>query len=710
MQKGLSAILALILLLLVWTACLGQRGTWKLLGGPPGGSITCLALDNSGSVLVGTVSGQVVRSSDFGNSCRLIFSTPGQQALSSLAVTPAGRILAGSWDLYISNPTGTNWSKAEFINLETSPYVEVICPAPGGKVFCATYLSRIWKSQDEGVHFVSSSGGLPPFGSVWSILPLNSSELVSSVDISTYLSTNAGDQWIKTSLDNVYVTGGFAVDSRARIYAGAASYVGTPVGGVFSTSDKGNHWTNLGLTNQYVTALMIDRDDNIFAATLTGLYRSSDYGSSWTQPSGSIAGMWVTSLIQLSDGSLLAGTRFYGAQRSTDGGNHWQQTQLPASRVQAMCWSGTGDLFAAASDGPEQLHGLSGSKLYRSADSARSWTVVPLSASPIYSVIATHDGKLFATTASGIYVSSDNGSSWRLSSTAFAQGASSLTVDQRGYVYAGSNRSTDGGSTWTSFQISLESAAATALTIPQNGTVLLGTSGKYGGSIFRSTDDGASWNLTHNGVNMGEQINALTVSHSGAILAASSVEGILRSQDGGITWINSTLSASSVQSVFVAADGTIYAGTTGGSFFSSDDGLHWTAFDSTELGTTIINFMIDASDGKVFAATDGLGIARSELSGGIIDTTSPIPGLLSQNYPNPFSLKTSFSITVPQPNQITIQIYNVLGQRVNTVIDNYLPSGTYSFDFHSDKLASGLYFCRLQIGGQSILRKMLLMR
>src|SRR5512135_2495819 len=85
---------ALVVCLCIESLCVAQTRTWKLMGGPPGGSIRCLGVDSSGSLLVGTQSGQILRSSDSGNSCQQIISHP-IGVVAAIAVTPPGGVLVG---------------------------------------------------------------------------------------------------------------------------------------------------------------------------------------------------------------------------------------------------------------------------------------------------------------------------------------------------------------------------------------------------------------------------------------------------------------------------------------------------------------------------------------------------------------------------------------------------------------------------------------
>jgi hypothetical protein len=83
---------------------------------------------------------------------------------------------------------------------------------------------------------------------------------------------------------------------------------------------------------------------------------------------------------------------------------------------------------------------------------------------------------------------------------------------------------------------------------------------------------------------------------------------------------------------------------------------------------------------------------------------------LSQNYPNPFNPTTKISYSVPQNGFVTLKVYNILGQEVATLVQGQLPAGNYITTFNASKFASGVYLYRLEIGGTSITKKLVLLK
>jgi hypothetical protein len=88
---------------------------------------------------------------------------------------------------------------------------------------------------------------------------------------------------------------------------------------------------------------------------------------------------------------------------------------------------------------------------------------------------------------------------------------------------------------------------------------------------------------------------------------------------------------------------------------------------------------------------------------------------LAQNYPNPFNPQTSIGYALPQDGHAELVIYNIAGQRVKTLVDEYQPAGYKTvlwdgLDEDGDQVASGVYFYKLQADESCAVKKMLLMK
>lgn len=83
---------------------------------------------------------------------------------------------------------------------------------------------------------------------------------------------------------------------------------------------------------------------------------------------------------------------------------------------------------------------------------------------------------------------------------------------------------------------------------------------------------------------------------------------------------------------------------------------------------------------------------------------------LYQNYPNPFNPFTTIKFDIPLDSYVKLEIYDVLGRKIESSIDSYLKAGTYTYSFNSENLASGIYFYRIKAGSYSEIKKMIIQK
>jgi len=95
-----------------------------------------------------------------------------------------------------------------------------------------------------------------------------------------------------------------------------------------------------------------------------------------------------------------------------------------------------------------------------------------------------------------------------------------------------------------------------------------------------------------------------------------------------------------------------------------------------------------------------------------VETALPIDFALEQNYPNPFNPSTNIEFSIPQATPVQLDVFNVLGQRVATLVNGQtMTAGTHSVAFDASQLTSGMYIYRLQAGSEfSQTRTMMLLK
>jgi hypothetical protein len=96
--------------------------------------------------------------------------------------------------------------------------------------------------------------------------------------------------------------------------------------------------------------------------------------------------------------------------------------------------------------------------------------------------------------------------------------------------------------------------------------------------------------------------------------------------------------------------------------------------------------------------------------GKVTQATLPSVFALNQNYPNPFNPVTVIAYNLPSATHVTLDIYNVLGQRVVTLVDEQQAAGEHTATWDANPFASGVYFYRLHTDEATVTKKMLLLK
>ena len=146
------------------------------------------------------------------------------------------------------------------------------------------------------------------------------------------------------------------------------------------------------------------------------------------------------------------------------------------------------------------------------------------------------------------------------------------------------------------------------------------------------------------------------------------------------------------------------------------------------IGTNATNIAFGGPDGKTCYVTvadnqnietfrtDTPGrswVMRKKLTGVERDKANrniPSEYLLLQNYPNPFNPSTVISFALPKSGNTELGIYNILGEKVATLVTEVLSAGLYSYEFDASSLSSGIYFYKLQSNNYVSIKKMMLIK
>ena len=120
---------------------------------------------------------------------------------------------------------------------------------------------------------------------------------------------------------------------------------------------------------------------------------------------------------------------------------------------------------------------------------------------------------------------------------------------------------------------------------------------------------------------------------------------------------------------------------------------------------------IGASDASLVANMNEVeGKYNSVISVSRDNNLIPLDFSLKQNYPNPFNPVTKINFSVPREGNIRLNVFNVLGEVVATLVNSELPAGNYTYDFDATKLPSGIYLYTLSAGNYKETKKMVLLK
>lgn len=112
-------------------------------------------------------------------------------------------------------------------------------------------------------------------------------------------------------------------------------------------------------------------------------------------------------------------------------------------------------------------------------------------------------------------------------------------------------------------------------------------------------------------------------------------------------------------------------------------------------------------DSNINAATNKY---NNIITTGIEDSELPLQFSLEQNYPNPFNPTTNIRFAVPQREYVELNVYNILGQLVEKIIDKQLNAGSHEVVFNAKNIASGVYFYTLNVGEFVATKKMMILK
>ncbi len=93
-----------------------------------------------------------------------------------------------------------------------------------------------------------------------------------------------------------------------------------------------------------------------------------------------------------------------------------------------------------------------------------------------------------------------------------------------------------------------------------------------------------------------------------------------------------------------------------------------------------------------------------------VNVGAPTAFSLSEAYPNPFNPTTSMTLAVPQAGNVSVQVYNIMGQVVATLASGHMGASTYTLTWDASNASSGMYFVKAEAAGNVTTQKLVLMK
>jgi len=335
-----------------------------------------------------------------------------------------------------------------------------------------------------------------------------------------------------------------------------------------------------------------------------------------------------------------------------------------------------------------------------------------------------------------------------------------------GELNSGVYKSVDGGKSWfkSSTGITVPDVRAVAIDYSNPRVVYAGS---QRGGIYKSTNSGQDWQVINYGMDPEAAIRSIVVdpTNSQTIYAGDWHSGVYRSLDAGKSWyrINAGLRTRAVQKLAISKDGKyLYAGTQGEGVFrlalnrarpsiqsvvpdtsrsiqiAKGDSLLFT-MNAIGLNNDVIHYswylnysLIPNRDSpQYFLKTDKLELGEHLLKVVIADSFSssqatwhvrvvsvlsveangkdiPTEYQLFQNYPNPFNPSTTIRYSLPKTANVSLRIFNTLGQEIAALVNEERVAGCYLLQWNAN-VPSGMYFYRLRAGEFVETKKMVLL-
>ena len=375
-------------------------------------------------------------------------------------------------------------------------------------------------------------------------------------------------------------------------------------------------------------------------------------------------------------------------------------------------------------------------KIYVSRDKGNNWSFldsIPYTNFGIRSFyVSPLDSNIWvAAIASSIVKTTNYGQTWTVSiAMPFSTFGQPLEMDQNDpsvFYFApdggGFYKSTDNGSSFNSISSYPFQSPCDIIVQWDNSEVLLVGDGPTNGSgakVYRSENGGVNWNLvlSSNFAEIPSMCN--TVFDNEILYVMEYGSACYKSTDFGSTFfVTYTSSHSNWASAVCLEDPDLVIGGSfsfsGSAFITYNGGANWKSFP--QAGYHIQSGLISPEKNyALYYGPEGVVKLKVDYSGtnsiheNIFNGSQPESFMLNQNYPNPFNPKTIISYQVYGFVLVNLSIYDVLGNKLITLVNKKQRQGSYEIEFNASSLSSGVYFYKIEAGDFIETKRMILLK
>lgn len=519
---------------------------------------------------------------------------PNDKEITALEASPDNLIFAGSYGqgMLVSTNNGLNWVFKN--NGLTSQYITAIAFGAEDEVFAGTYDGGVFRTTDNGTNWVQVNTGLRNLKIRAVAVSPNGDVYAGTLGSGVWRSTDKGLSWIECN-NHLY----YKNISAITIAIDSSIVIGTYGGGIYRSRNHGADWTHTAVGERYkfINDFVQDPTGHIWAATNgAGILFSVDRGGSWTESKDTCIDNNVTCLGITDMDEVIAGTRARGIfifdkKIEVD----WIETNITQNSITKIIRTPSNLLFAY----------ITGQGLYQSLDKGRTWYYRYLpNFSPVTITGAGKNGLVYSWKQNvGTYRSTDYGSTWTLIPL-ISQNLFAFEFDSSYNVYActveGLYRSINNGDDWTKIGNGADTCFAAA--IQPNGTIY-GSFYQPVNKIYRllkSTNYGTNWieskrmqaTITHVGVNRNLDVYFIC-------------DSLYRSTDNGASWSVQKPSLNTLASMAFLSNSTILIGAEEGLLSSVNAGVNW---DKNEFNDDDklpkIRKVFTTKDDRIFVLSD----------------------------------------------------------------------------------------------------------